>query len=429
MRLADPEAGRVEQLEQRPIPEGVGGIRRVGGLGIVAAGGLEQAHGLVGSQGLGQEAGWLRQVQVRGHVDGDQSLAVGEPVEALEGGRPASQAAGREPGIAPSAATGPCREVADGRIRGSGPGPAHAAGRLVVVQVAAIGADGRWGQATFDPQVGQVVVDRGVEGAHQAVVGSAGLGDLAAPGLGAVEELPGAGERRRTARVAAEHLRQLDDPAFPVQAFDLGHGPTVALSLGDAVLGVGVSGDLWQMRHAQDLMPPGERPQAASDGVRAPAADARVDLVEHEDGRVIRFGQHALDGQRHARQLAARGDPRERPGGLAGVRGETVDDLVGAAGIERDRIAVELDRGLVRSGDPTPERDLEDIGRKPELLEDESDRTLERVAGGASRLRQGHRRGRHALEQDRVLALAAGAFRVETAESLQLLGRPSRRGR
>ena len=78
----------------RPDAAGVVGLVRV-----VAAGGLEQPLGLLDGQRLGQEPWLAGQVEVGGDVDADQALAVGEPVEALEGGGAAAKAAtARGPG-------------------------------------------------------------------------------------------------------------------------------------------------------------------------------------------------------------------------------------------------------------------------------------------------------------------------------------------
>ena len=173
--------------------------------------------------------------------------------------------------------------------------------------------------------------------------------------------------RRRPARrpsgVATEHLGELDDPALAVEPLDLGDGPAVALALGDPEVGVGVGGDLGQVGDAQDLVAAGERPQAPPDRVRAPAADARVDLVEDERRRLVGLGQDLLDGQRDARQLAARGDPGQRPRRLARVRGEAVDDLVDARR-RRTRPRRRRARPPARRGPagPPAERDLEDAG-------------------------------------------------------------------
>ena len=90
-----------------------------------------------------------------------------------------------------------------------------------------------------------------------------------------------------------------------------------------------------------------ERPQAPADRVGRPPADPGVDLVEDERRRVVGGGEDLLDRERDAGQLAARGDLREGARRLARVGREPEDDLVGAGGVEGDRVAVELDRRLV----------------------------------------------------------------------------------
>ena len=388
--------------------------------GRVVAGCLEQALGLLDRQRLGQEPLRARQVEVGGHVHADEPFAVREAIEALERGGPSTQAARGEPRVAPPAPTRPRREVVDGGVGRGGPCSADVARRGEVVQVAPIRADRRRSQAAFDMQVGQVGDRSRHRGRPRWRPVSAGPGDPAAPGLRAVEELAGAGQRRGTTGLAAEHLGELDDPALAIEVLDLGHRATVTLALDDPVLGVGVGRDLGQMGHAQDLVAPREGPQAAPDRVRAPTADPRVDLVEDEDRRVVGLGQDALDRQRHARQLATRRDPGQRPGRLARVRGETIDDLVDAARIERDRVAVELDRRLVPSGHPPAEPDLEDAGREAKVAQDVTDRGGQRGAGRGPGGRKGRRRGSDLVEQRRILALAPGTLRVETAQPLEL---------
>ena len=72
---------------------------RVGFVRVHAAGRLEETLGLVGGEGLGQQALGLRQLDVRGDVALDQALAVREPVEALERGRTATEARWGEPWV------------------------------------------------------------------------------------------------------------------------------------------------------------------------------------------------------------------------------------------------------------------------------------------------------------------------------------------
>ena len=176
------------------------------------------------------------------------------------------------------------------------------------------------------------------------------------------------------------------------------------------------------MRHAQDLVTAGQGPQAPTDRVRTPSADPRVDLVEDEDRRLVRLGQDLLDRERDPRQLAAGRDPGQRPRRLARVRRQTVDDLVGAAGVEGDGVPIELDRGFLRAGDPPPERDLEDAGREAELAEDRADGRRKRLTGRPTGLRQLGRDRPDLGEQGRVLAVAPGTLLVEAAQALELRG-------
>ena len=87
-RLADPQPGRVQQLEQRAVARLGPGRRR--------AGRLEQPLDLVDRQRLGQQARWRGRSRWAATSTVDQPLAVGEPVEALERRRAAAQAGRRE---------------------------------------------------------------------------------------------------------------------------------------------------------------------------------------------------------------------------------------------------------------------------------------------------------------------------------------------
>ena len=118
----------------------------------------------------------------------------------------------------------------------------------------------------------------------------------------------------------------------------------------------------------------------ASHRVGAPTADAGVDLVEHERRRLVGGRQDLLDRERDPAQLATRGDPAQRPGGLARVRCEPEDDLVDAGRVERDGVAVDFDRRFVRAGRAAAEGDLEDIARKAERLERAADTPRKRLA-------------------------------------------------
>ena len=108
-------------------------------------------------------------------------------------------------------------------------------------------------------------------------------------------------------------------------------------------------------------------------------------------------GQDLLDRERDPRQLAARGDPRQRSGRLTGIGREAVDDLVDAGGVEGDRVAVELDRRLVAARRAATDGDLEDALREPQLLEDATDLPAQLARGFAASCRQ-FRRSRRGLD-------------------------------
>ncbi len=148
-RLADPEAGGVEQLEERPSAE-IG--RR-----------LEQPIDLIDGQRLRQQAGLAWQVDVLGDVDADQPLPETEAVEAADARGPAAKARRSEARIVPPAAARPRREIAQRRVRRPIPLGGAAPGGREVVEVAAVCADGRRGEAALDAEVGEEVVDRAVE--------------------------------------------------------------------------------------------------------------------------------------------------------------------------------------------------------------------------------------------------------------------------
>ena len=191
-----------------------------------------------------------------------------------------------------------------------------------------------------------------------------------------------------------------------------------------------MGGDLRQVGHAQDLVAAGERPQAPPDRIGAAAADPRVDLVEDERRRVVGLGQDLLDRERDPAHLAAGRDPGERPRRLAGVRGEQEDDLVDAGRVERDRVAVELDRGLVLVGRPAPERDLEDARREPELDQDRADLVRQRAAGGVLRVRDSAAAASATDDEEpRLLRPPDVPLRLEAPQPLRLRPRPARRGR
>src|SRR2546423_684450 len=73
-------------------------------------------------------------------------------------------------------------------------------------------------------------------------------------------------------------------------------------------LRIGARRHLRQMRDAEHLALLAQALERPTDGLRHRAADAGIDFVEHQraDRRGLR--RHQLDGEAHARELAARGD-------------------------------------------------------------------------------------------------------------------------
>ena len=110
-------------------------------------------------------------------------------------------------------------------------------------------------------------------------------------------------------------------------------------------------------------------------------------------------------------------------GGLARVRGEPIDDLVDPAGIEGERVAVDLDGGLAIARHSAADGHLEDARREPQLLEHLGHGRGQGPGRLAPRRRQCPGGPRHVGEQPRVLPLAARPLLVEPAQALDLDGR------
>ena len=122
--------------------------------------------------------------------------------------------------------------------------------------------------------------------------------------------------------------REPDDPARR----DL---PVVGLD--HDVVPVGEGRDLREVGDDDDLAVPGELGEPAPDLHRDPAADAGVDLVEDERAARTVGGQHDLEREPDAGQLAAGGDLAEAARLGARVGREEQVDRVGAVRAERGR--------------------------------------------------------------------------------------------
>ena len=88
--------------------------------------------------------------------------------------------------------------------------------------------------------------------------------------------------------------------------------PRAERVLGDEIVPVGARRDLRRMRHRHHLHLRGEAREPLPDRVRDRAADAGVDLVEHQRRRRAAVRQHDLQRQQEARELAARRDLHQR---------------------------------------------------------------------------------------------------------------------
>ena len=73
------------------------------------------------------------------------------------------------------------------------------------------------------------------------------------------------------------------------------------------------------MRDRDHLGTLGKTRQPRADGVGDRAADAGVDLVEHQRRRRAAIGQHDLEREQEARKLAAGRDLHHRPRPRAGI--------------------------------------------------------------------------------------------------------------
>ena len=123
-----------------------------------------------------------------------------------------------------------------------------------------------------------------------------------------------------------------------------GHGCRLVALLRHPHLGVGVGGDLRQVGHDEHLVrligQPGQRP---TDGDRGGAADAGVDLVEHQCR--WRSGEHEAQREHGPRQLATRGDLGQRQRRRSRVGGEPQLDVVAGVVAAHHHLDLRLGHG------------------------------------------------------------------------------------
>ncbi len=171
-------------------------------------------------------------------------------------------------------------------------------------------------------------------------------------------------------------------------------------------MGVGVDGDLRQVRHAEHLVLAGQAPEAPPHALRRAGADPRVDLVEDERGRGVGGGEDLFHRERDPRELATGGDARERHGRLPRVRGDQELHRLGTGHTELARDQLHVEPGL-----PEPER-----------LERARHRRGKPVPGHPAGVRQGRRRLAGRGLQPQVVGQAGRSLRLQP---LQPLGRGS----
>ena len=154
------------------------------------------------------------------------------------------------------------------------------------------------------------------------------------------QQRPGSSVRLITGALASQHCRELGRSFIGVEDPGVRVRPSIKLVLADHDVRIRVRGDLRQMRDAEHLMIPAQRAKPLPQRRCIAAADASVDLVEHEQWRFVGRGQDDLERQRQPAGLAARRDPGERPWWLTRIRGKGEGDTVRAIGRSCERVAL-----------------------------------------------------------------------------------------
>ena len=174
---------------------------------------------------------------------------------------------------------------------------------------------------------------------------------------------------------AAQHPRDLLDARRALQRRDLRAGRLAVGELAHPQVTVTERRDLRQVGDAQHLCRATERGELAPDDLRDRAADAGVDLIEDHAG-AAGFGARSegdLHREREPRELAARGDLRERSRRLARIGRDQELDVLEAA-------------GRAVGGCGRVQRHLEAAARHAQGLHPRADVAAERLGGlGADR--------------------------------------------
>ncbi len=111
----------------------------------------------------------------------------------------------------------------------------------------------------------------------------------------------------------AEHPGDLRDAILAVDLLHVAGGQAAARRLGDYEVPAGPRGDLRQVGDHQHLTPLRDLRQRRPDLRADLAPDPRIDLVEHQGRHPVLPGEHHLERQHEARELAAGGGACQWP--------------------------------------------------------------------------------------------------------------------
>jgi hypothetical protein len=177
-------------------------------------------------------------------------------------------------------------------------------------------------------------------------------GRAPAPAGRALEQLTGVRPAHLALGVAPEHAGDLAHAGVAGEDADVGRRDAVARALAHEDVVVRARGELRQVRDGEHLVVRGHAAHRLADHQPHAAPDPGVDLVEHERGHAVEPREDGLEREHHARQLAARGRARERPGVVAEVEGDAELDILRAGRARLARAAAP--RGIGRP--PCPGR-------------------------------------------------------------------------
>ena len=104
---------------------------------------------------------------------------------------------------------------------------------------------------------------------------------------------------------AAEHAGDFLDPCISLESGDLAANLPCTARLADLPLPVGACGNLWQVRHTEDLSFASQLAQQTADHFGNPTTDSDVDLVEDQGRYACCLTGHHLDGEADTREFAS----------------------------------------------------------------------------------------------------------------------------